>query len=160
MASPLSFKPPASRWMPREGFYIDPLAKILSKSVLHPAFTGVVWFALKYYPRKIPFFSTLSSNSSTTILQVARILTILGSVFWTNQYLNLLTNNNFVLAKKWDPEKELVLITGGSGGIGASVARRLAKEGTQVIVVDILPLDFDDRESHKFTRERNLTSPL
>lgn len=78
---------------------------------------------------------------------------ILGSIFWTNQYLNLLTNNNFVLAKKWDSAKELVLITGGSGGIGASVARRLAKEGTKVIVVDILPLGFDDREFHKiYTR--------
>ena len=63
---------------------------------------------------------------------------------WANQFLNWGANNHFVCAKSWDAKKELVLITGGSGGIGASTARRLASEGTRVVILDILPLSFLD----------------
>ena len=53
-------------------------------------------------------------------------------------------NNSFTRAESWDPRKELVLITGGSGGIGASVAKRLAKDGARVVILDILPLSFSE----------------
>ncbi|OKL57460.1 hypothetical protein UA08_07228 [Talaromyces atroroseus] len=50
--------------------------------------------------------------------------------------------NNGVAAS-FDWNKEIVLVTGGSNGIGAACAQQLASEGTQVVVLDVLPLTYD-----------------
>ncbi|KAJ5167009.1 uncharacterized protein N7482_005790 [Penicillium canariense] len=62
-----------------------------------------------------------------------------GILYQTNKwlsrcYLNALTGNS-----AWDWKKEIVILTGGSSGIGAAVASRLAKNGTKVIILDIQP---------------------
>lgn len=43
----------------------------------------------------------------------------------------------------WDWNKEVVVVTGGSGGIGAGISQRLAALGAKVIVLDIIPLTFE-----------------
>ena len=35
-------------------------------------------------------------------------------------------------------EKKIVLVSGGAGGIGSAIARRMAAEGASVLVTDIL----------------------
>ncbi len=39
----------------------------------------------------------------------------------------------------------MVLITGGSGGIGGSVVKLLAEMEIKVVVMDVIPMTFDAR---------------
>ncbi|ORY03830.1 short chain dehydrogenase/reductase-like protein [Clohesyomyces aquaticus] len=54
-----------------------------------------------------------------------------------NAYYSFWSLNNYVDDKSWDWNEEFVLITGGSGGIGADMARRFAKRGIKIAIWDI-----------------------
>lgn len=64
-----------------------------------------------------------------------------------NRYLSYRALNNGV-TDTFDWQKEIILITGGSNGIGAAAAQKLASRGTRVVVLDILPLTYEPRETH------------
>jgi len=50
--------------------------------------------------------------------------------------------NNWT-ADKYDWKKEVVLITGGAGGIGGQVVKLLAEMGIKVVVLDVIPMTFE-----------------
>ncbi|KAK5047534.1 hypothetical protein LTR84_006631 [Exophiala bonariae] len=58
---------------------------------------------------------------------------------WLNAILSRRASNNSVSDHTWNWEKEIVLLTGGSGGIGSIVARKLGERKVKVIVVDVHP---------------------
>ena len=130
--------------LPREGLYLDPLCRILARTLFNPLITGTFVF-LSNYDQPSQFSAYLGPNFRYSSLGIVKFLTMIGGVFWVNQFLNWVANNNFTPSMPWEPKKELVLITGGSGGIGASVATRLAREGSRVVILDILPLSFSAR---------------
>lgn len=47
---------------------------------------------------------------------------------------------------KYDWDKEIVLITGGAGGIGGHVVKLLAERGIKVVVLDVIPMTFEARK--------------
>uniref|UniRef100_A0A093V5T4 Retinol dehydrogenase 10-B n=1 Tax=Talaromyces marneffei PM1 TaxID=1077442 RepID=A0A093V5T4_TALMA len=59
-----------------------------------------------------------------------------------NRYLSYRALNNGV-TDTFDWQNEIILITGGSNGIGAACAQMLASKGTQVVVLDVLPLTYE-----------------
>jgi hypothetical protein len=128
--------------LPREGLYIDPIATFVSKTVLNPILTGLSSIILRALLGHDSLDRLATIDQQNYILRVAKILTACGTIFWANKFLNWGSNNNWIRSDKWNPAAEIVLVTGGSGGIGASVTQRLAREGTRVVVVDILPLSF------------------
>ncbi|KIW83625.1 hypothetical protein Z517_02871 [Fonsecaea pedrosoi CBS 271.37] len=54
----------------------------------------------------------------------------------SNRYSQLKVNN-FTLQKPWDPTRELVVLTGGSSGIGYCIAQDLVAIGLRVAILDI-----------------------
>lgn len=52
--------------------------------------------------------------------------------------LSLWAHNNYKSDKTWDWGKELVIITGGCGGIGAQIASKLAAKNIKVVIFDIV----------------------
>ena len=66
-----------------------------------------------------------------------------GALYWSSQALNKWltrrTLNNRVQDPNWDWSKEVVLLTGGSSGIGALVAADLGARGIKVVNVDRNP---------------------
>jgi all-trans-retinol dehydrogenase (NAD+) len=50
-------------------------------------------------------------------------------------------------ADKYDWDKQIVLVTGGAGGIGGQVVRLFAERGIKVVVLDVIPMTFEARES-------------
>jgi short-subunit dehydrogenase len=55
----------------------------------------------------------------------------------TNNFLTRWTMNNWRRNEPWRSERELILITGGSSGIGKQVVEDLAKTGVRIVVLDI-----------------------
>jgi NAD(P)-dependent dehydrogenase (short-subunit alcohol dehydrogenase family) len=59
---------------------------------------------------------------------------------------------------KYDWEKEIVVITGGAGGIGGQVVKLMAERGTKVVVLDVIPMTFE-APKNVFYYKCDITSP-
>ncbi|KAB8249241.1 hypothetical protein BDV35DRAFT_390327 [Aspergillus flavus] len=116
--------------LPREGLYIDPIVKILRKTILHPIFTLTCLYFVK-------------SSACAQYDKPAQMIAGTSVLLWLNDWLSAKSRNNWVIDDSWDWKKELVVVTGGSGGIGGGVAQRLATMGARVVVLDIIPLSYE-----------------
>ena len=88
---------------------------------------------------KWPFLNPIKPLLQSTNVRISLIaLLTIGLLRDVNKALNRLVLNNFT-RDTWDWEKEIVLITGGSAGIGASMARMFAEKGIEVVILDIGP---------------------
>lgn len=114
--------------LPREGLYIDPIAELARKTFFHPALNVLIVVLTKLYPE---VRSTLWGKAAT-------YGSIIGLVLWINDFLSNGSHNNWVTDRDWDWKKEIVVVTGGSGGIGGSVVQQLAADGVRVVVIDII----------------------
>lgn len=84
-----------------------------------------------------PILDLLKANpKSASILVILLGLNLLRQL---NKGLNNWSLNNLGQSRRWNWRKEVVLITGGSNGIGELVARKLAKESVKVVVLDLQP---------------------
>jgi all-trans-retinol dehydrogenase (NAD+) len=68
-------------------------------------------------------------------------LVSLALAWYLNRWANDSALNNNAPAK-FDWNKEIVVVTGGAGGIGAEVVKSLAARDITVIVLDVLPLTY------------------
>ncbi|KAL3457542.1 short chain dehydrogenase/reductase family protein [Aspergillus heterothallicus] len=119
-------------FLPREGLYVDPIAKALRKSILHPLFTLTLLHLVR----------SGSIRSLAPYEKLIRITAATSVLLWVNDWLSSMIRNNWVVDSSWDWKKELVVVTGGSSGIGAGVAQQLAAMGARVVVLDISPLTY------------------
>lgn len=92
---------------------------------------------------KSPKLLPLSDEQSATFLQILRWLCGLLLVWEINGVLNEWAENNWVFRSSestWDWKNEVAVVTGGSGGIGAVVVKKLISYGVRVAVLDVEPL--------------------
>jgi all-trans-retinol dehydrogenase (NAD+) len=118
-----------SPWITREGLYADPLCRMFAAIFLNPLIIALPAWILR--------------RDTTHIGLATKLLFGAGCVYHLNEWLNKWVRNNWTKADDWDWEKELVLITGGSSGIGAGIVQRLAARKIKVVVVDCQPLRFE-----------------
>lgn len=128
--------------LPREGFYIDPLAKFCRVTIFNPAITGTILFIglITSYLR----LSVSTFDNHYHVLELFTVLTVIGVLLDGNDYLTDGYQNNWIEDSSWDWDKETVLVTGGSSGIGASVAQELIARNpkTRIVVIDYADLTF------------------
>ena len=118
------------------------MAGLIKKTALNPALTlPLVLYA--YYHRK---GQDLRFRHPTAFKRL-NLLLYLGLARWANRFLNQGVLNNWQ-ADKYDWSKEIVLVTGGSDGIGKALVLLLASRGIKTIVLDIRPLTFEDSKLH------------
>lgn len=55
----------------------------------------------------------------------------------TNRFLSQCALQNWTVNSAWNPASELVLLTGGTSGIGKQVMEDLSKTGVRVVILDI-----------------------
>ncbi|KAI6490200.1 hypothetical protein M0657_006518 [Pyricularia oryzae] len=64
--------------------------------------------------------------------------------WFLNRWLNDRALNNGNAPSSYDWAKEIIVVTGGSGGIGAETVKKLAGRGSQIVVLDVLPLSYSN----------------
>jgi all-trans-retinol dehydrogenase (NAD+) len=129
--------PPALRRLTHAGFSSEVLGPIIKQTLFNPAVT-LPLLLLARYTKQGEIFAILHP----TILKRVRTLLYLGLARWINNYLSRRALNNWV-TDTYNWEKEIVVITGGAGGIGGHVVRLLAEHKMTVVVLDIIPMTFE-----------------
>ncbi|MCJ1430822.1 hypothetical protein MMC27_000172 [Xylographa pallens] len=145
---------PAGRkgWLPREGFTADVLQSIIQKTVLNPVLT-LPLLLLARYVRKGEYTVT-----HALALERLKICVYLGLARWANGFLNRGALNNWT-TDSWDWEKELVVITGGSDGIGKVLVQLFATLNAQILILDIQEPTFELPNSRVHYLPLDLSSP-
>lgn len=60
---------------------------------------------------------------------------------WMNQHLSAdALNHGADAVFEWN--REIILVTGGAGGIGGEIVKRLAQAGVTVVVIDVMDLTY------------------
>lgn len=123
------------------GLTADPVGRLIKKTALNPAVTLLFILAARYTKKG----SDLSILHGTTFSRI-KFLFAFGLLRLASNYLDNGALNNWK-KDKYDWNKEIVLITGGAGGIGGQVVRLLAERGIKVVVLDVIPMTFETRMS-------------
>lgn len=83
------------------------------------------------------WFQLAELAKSRTIRASAAVLVALGFLFRLNTALTRRKLNNYLTDKTWNWETEIVVVTGGSSGIGARIVARLAQKRIKVAILDL-----------------------
>jgi all-trans-retinol dehydrogenase (NAD+) len=128
------------------------MAQLIKGTAFSPYFTGPLLCLLTAAP---PFLR-LPENYSAPLTTSLKWLFGLGLVGKANRWLSNWADRKWLRKddkSAWDWKNEVAVVTGGSGGIGASVVKELVSKGVKVAVIDVLPLSDDLRDCmfHKST---------
>lgn len=129
------------RILPREGLHVGVLGALIRSTLLNPFLILPAVLLGRYTDsgralalRNARLFSWLNAFAALGVVRVA------------NSWLNRRALNNGV-KDRFDWSREVVLLTGGSDGIGARVVQMLAERNIKVVVLDVQPLTFERRIS-------------
>ncbi|KAJ3455919.1 hypothetical protein MRS44_017401 [Fusarium solani] len=129
----------------REGFTIDTIARLLNKTVFNPLLTIPIAGALTRTPSSVAgHLPDYVTQSKPLLRLIMATLACAGSLATLNSVLTDGYTNNWTTDRGWNWDQELVLLTGGSGGIGASLAQQLLAKNprTRIIIIDFAPLSW------------------
>ncbi|KAL8999791.1 MAG: hypothetical protein Q9169_001464 [Polycauliona sp. 2 TL-2023] len=131
-------------WLPREGFTASVLLRLFNNTALNPSLTLPIYLLSQYTQPGRKF--TIGHELALSRLKV---LVYLGLLRWFNSLLSASALNNRSKAEyQWD--KEIVVITGGSDGIGKLLALLLQERGAKIAVLDVQPLTFEPPSNVSF----------
>jgi hypothetical protein len=110
-------------------------------SALEPLVTGPLLLGLLYYPEQA--LVILPPNAQSRVESAAFVSTVKVLLRWEvvrriNNFLSRVVLNNFT-GDVWKTGKEIVVVTGASNGMGAAIAREVAKNSASVIALDLYP---------------------
>ncbi|KAL8654336.1 MAG: hypothetical protein Q9210_001573 [Variospora velana] len=117
----------------------DVLLRLFQNTLLNPSITLPIYLLSLYTQTG----QKLVSGHDIALSRV-KLLVYAGILRWINNFLSNSAANNWNNSK-YDWDKEVVVISGGSDGIGKSVALLLAEKGAGVAILDIQPLTFEPR---------------
>ena len=123
------------------GFTADVVQSLIQKTILNPAVT-LPLLLLARYARKGEYAIT-----HPVALERLKICLYLGLARVVNGFLNRGVLNNWT-SDSWDWEKELVVITGGSDGIGKVLVQLFATLNARILILDIQEPTFELRAFH------------
>jgi hypothetical protein len=138
--------PPRSQWtLAREGVTSDTIGRLLKLTVLNPALTLPLLLLGRYTTR-----GNILAEQHGAIFKHLKTIVGLGllksvTAWLDDAVLNNWTNDTYV----WS--KEIVVVTGGSDGIGKIVVQLLAERGIKVAVLDVQELTYEGKGSSSTT---------
>ncbi|KAK6544123.1 hypothetical protein TWF694_000832 [Orbilia ellipsospora] len=138
---------PKQSVIPREGFVMDAVLNIIKKFALNPKYTLPLFIFLRYTRKGQDV-----SADHQTLFRALRNVLFWGVLYRVNRYLNWGARNNWAKDNSWIWDKEVALVTGGSGGIGGLVVKGLADKGIKVVVLDVIDLTYEAPSNVYFYR--------
>lgn len=111
-------------------------------ALFDPRVTAPLLVALLYCPERLRrIFPTALHPllASSALIKVLKVCLGLSLIRGLNNKLNQYSANNWKKDAKFIKSQEVVLITGGSSGIGWVMASDFAKKGVKVVVIDLNP---------------------
>ncbi|KAF2238231.1 dehydrogenase/reductase SDR family member 8 precursor [Viridothelium virens] len=140
--------------------------RYIRKRAFSPVVTGSLLYILTRGPESLrrPLVNILSSPANVERAKsVLKWLFALGLLGRLNSWLNSWAENGWQLygdKKRWNWNKEIAVITGGSNGIGAGVVKGLAAKGIKCVVLDVedLPKNMQNYANINFYK-CDITSP-
>ncbi|KAF3905922.1 hypothetical protein ABW21_db0200630 [Orbilia brochopaga] len=136
---------PRQSIIPREGFVMDAVINFVKKFILNPRLTIPIFLFLRYTRRGQDF-----AADHQGLFKAIRRFLVWGVVYRINRHLSRGAQNNWIKDYSWNWNKEIAVVTGGSGGIGGLVVKGLAERGIKVVVLDVIDLTYDAPESVQF----------
>ncbi|OLN83424.1 Short-chain dehydrogenase/reductase family 16C member 6-like protein 2 [Colletotrichum chlorophyti] len=129
----------------REGFTVDVVVRWLRKSLLNPYLSIPLATFLALLSAKKDGAIELSSIQAGNAYRMVFFAALASAVLSTTEYLNKWAANNWVADDSWDFDKEVIVVTGGSSGIGASIIKHILSRSPQanIVVVDLAPLSWE-----------------
>lgn len=128
----------------------DPIGRLIKKTAFNPAFTLPLLLLARFTKRG----NDLSILHETAFKRI-KTLFYLGLARWASNYFDNGVLNNWSI-DTYDWNKEIVLITGGAGGIGGQVVKLLAEQGIKIVVLDVIPMTFETRKILRMISESAL----
>ncbi|KAH7163027.1 hypothetical protein B0J13DRAFT_27060 [Dactylonectria estremocensis] len=122
--------------IPREGFCADVVVRLIRQTALNPAFL-LPLVLLARFTKKGEDLSIIHPTAAGRL----KTLLWLSIARWVNNWVSEKVCNNWV-SDTYDWSKEIVLVTGGAGGIGGQIVKLLEEHGVTVVVLDIQPMSF------------------
>lgn len=129
---------------PREGFTVDFVANLARVTVLNPMI--IIPLAISTFCLSIHGSTGSDWSKSLEAAQpYTYSLAALSALLYATDFLNRQFNNNWTTDPAWDWDNEIVVITGGSSGIGADLAQSLYARNpkTKVVIIDYVPLAWE-----------------
>ncbi|KAJ5920978.1 hypothetical protein N7466_009304 [Penicillium verhagenii] len=142
----------ARKWPSREGFTADVLGHWVQRIALDP-WKIVPLLALAHYTTK----GRELTDSRPHLLKALRAFASLAVLNRLSSWLERRAINNGV-ADHYDWNKEVVVLTGGSNGIGRRIAQLLGDRDIKVAILDISPPTDDLPNTVRFY-QCDITSP-
>ncbi|KAK4166922.1 Baeyer-Villiger monooxygenase [Cladorrhinum sp. PSN259] len=138
------------------GFHVDALARVVRKSLLNEYFVlplaAAAYWATRDKSSRDDFAKLLKliKLPAVELAQVARAalyLGLSGAAFSLNDFLTKWTANNWARNRpgEWkDWSKEIVVVTGGSSGIGENIVKGLLARDprTTIVIIDFAPISW------------------
>lgn len=123
-------------FLPREGWCADVVLRLIRRTALSPSLL-LPLILLARYTKRGQDLSVLHP----TAVQRLWALFYFALARRASNWLSEKVRNNWT-DDKYDWTKEIVLITGGSAGIGACIVRFLDELGITVVVLDVQPVTY------------------
>lgn len=123
-------------FLPREGFCLDVILKLLRRTAFNPSLV-LPLVLLSRYTKKGQDWSILHPTAARRLKQ----LLYFALVRRLSNWLSDKASNNWV-NDKYVWSREIVVITGGAAGIGATMVRCFAELGITVVVLDVQAMTF------------------
>lgn len=128
-------------FIPREGFCFDVILELIRRTALNPSVLLQLILLARYTKqgRDLSILHPVAYGRLRKLFYfaVARVL----SNYFSDKVRNNWKND------KYDWSREIVLITGGAGGIGGSMVNLFAEMNVTVVVLDVQPMPHATCES-------------
>lgn len=120
------------------GLSADPIWRLIKATILNPLLTLPLLLFSSSSSRTDTDHAT-TAPSSLLLLKTTRVLFYLGAIKWISDLLSRASINNWQ-RDTYDWSKEIIVITGGSDGIGARVVQLLAQARPEIPAIVILDI--------------------